>query len=337
LLIRADEVIRVNTAWLLLRKLGAGVLAGVALHAPLVLAHESSSVPRIGFLSYCARSFDEQGFKDGLRELGYIDGKSILIEWRRFQENPAQLRRAADELVRSKVDIVVTCATPATRAALDATKTIPIVFTATGDPVATGLVASLANPGANATGVSIQAPELSTKRLDLLSQLAPQARRVAYIGNLSSPVPTLQPLKAAAKTLNIRLQTYNIRNAREVDATLHAVPWSSIDGVLIGADVVALAQAERIAQAVLKARLPAVFPWRQFHEHGVLMSYGPDSRELMRRGAYYVDRILKGSRPSDLPVEQVSKVNLIIDLRVAREMKINVPSELLYRADEVIK
>ena len=216
-----------------------------ALGCAVWLAHSSATaqekIPRIGFLSYCPSSFDEQGFKQGLRELGYIEGKNILIEWRRFLENPAQLSRAADDLVRSKVDILVTCATPATRAALDATKTIPIVFTATGDPVATGLVASLANPGANGTGVSIQAPELATKRLDLLGQLAPHSRRVVYIGNLSSPVPTLKAIEAAAKTLNIRLQVYNIRNAREVDAALHAIPWSSTDGVLIGADVVPLA------------------------------------------------------------------------------------------------
>ena len=316
----------------------------VALASGLWLVHASpgtaqEKIPRIGFLSYCVSSFDEQGFKQGLRELGYLEGKNIVVEWRRFLENPAQLRGAADALVRSKVDVLVTCSTPATRAALDATKTIPIVFTATGDPVGTGLVASLANPGANGTGVSIQNPELATKRLDLLRQLAPGARRVVYLSNLSSRGSALamKTTQAAANALNIRLQAYSIRNAAEVDAALHAIPWGSIDGVLVGADVVALSQGAEIAQAVRKARLPAVFPWRQFHEYGVLMSYGPDSRELMRRGAYYVDKILKGAKPSDLPVEQVSKVDLVIDLRVARELGIKVAPELMYRADEVMR
>jgi ABC-type uncharacterized transport system substrate-binding protein len=312
-----------------------------ALGCALWLAQTSAvtaqeKIPRIGFLTFCLSSFDEEGFRQGLSELGYVEGKTIVIEWRRFLGNVEQLRPAADELVRSKVDIIVTCSTPATRAALEATKTIPIVFTAAGDPVATGLAESLAKPGANATGVSLLSTELYPKRLDLLRQLAPHARRVAFIVNVAGSFQ-LTPTEAAAKALHIRLDVYNTRNAREVDAALHAIPWSSIDGVLIGGDVVALAQGAKIAQAIRKARLPAVFPWRQFHEYGVMMSYGPDSREVMRRGAYYVDRILKGARPSDLPAEQVSKVDLIIDLRMAREMGIKVPPELMYRADEVIR
>ena len=346
---RGVQAFALATLFAYLRSFGEGDAVNrrlffAALGCALWFAHSSpggaqEKIPRIGFLSYCVSSFDEQGFDQGLRELGYIEGKNILIEWRRFLEDPAQLTGAANELVGSKVDILVTCSTPATRAALNATKTIPIVFTATGDPVATGLVASLASPGANGTGVSIQAPELATKRLDLLRQLAPHARRVAYIGNISNPSAalTLKSLEAAAKTLNIGLRVHTIRSAREVDAALRAIRPSSVDGVLVGPEVVALAQGAKIAQAVRRARLPAVFPWRQFHEYGVLMSYGPDSRELMRRGAYYVDRILRGARPSDLPVEQVSKVGLIIDLRVAREMGIKVPQELLYRADEVIR
>ena len=297
------------------------------------------TIPRIGFLSQCSSLFDAEGFKQGLRELGYVEGKNILIVWRQFPEDMEQLRAAADELVGSKVEIIVTCSTAATRAAFDATRSIPIVFTGIADPVASGVAASLAKPGANATGVSVLVPELYPKRLDLLRQLAPRARRVAFIVNLSSPgsALALQPLQAAAKTLNIKLDVHNTRDAREVESVLRTLSWGSIDGVLTGGDAVVFAQGAKIAGAVRKARVPAVFPWREFHAYGVLMSYGPDPSQIMRRGAWYVDRILKGAKPVDLPIEQVSKMDLIIDLRVAHEMGITVPQGLLYRADEVIR
>jgi putative ABC transport system substrate-binding protein len=215
----------------------------------LWLAHATPStpqdkIPRIGVLTRCPVWFDEQGFKQGLIELGYVEGKTILIEWRRFLENVDHLRPAADELVRSKVDVIVTCSTEATRAAIDATKTIPIVFTGLADPVVTGLAASIAKPGANATGVSIIATELYPKRLDLLQQLAPHARRVAFIVNLSSPgsAVALKPLQAAAKTLNIQLKVCNTRNAEDVESALRTMPWTSIDGLLSAGDSVVAGQ-----------------------------------------------------------------------------------------------
>ena len=301
--------------------------------------HAQDEIHRIGFLSQCSSSFDQEAFRQGLRELGYVEGSNLLILWRRFPEDAEQLRPAAEELVGSKVDIIVTCSTAATRAAFDATRSIPIVFTGIADPVASGVAASLAKPGANATGVSVLVPELYPKRLDLLRQLAPRIRRVAFIVNLSSPgsALALQPLQAAAKTLNIELEVHNTRNAGEVESVLRTLSWASIDGVLIGGDTVVFAQGAKIARAIGKARVPAVFPWRQFHAYGALMSYGPDPRQIMRRGAWYVDKILKGAKPVDLPIEQVSKMDLIIDLRVAHKMGIKVPEELLYRADEVIR
>jgi len=162
---------------------------------------------------------------------------------------------------------------------------------------------------------------------------------VAFVVNLSSPgsALALEPLQAAAKTLKIRLDIHNTRTAREVETALQALSSSSIDGVLIGGDTVVFSQAAKIAQAINRARLPAVFPWRQYHAYGALMSYGPDPSQIMRRSAWYVDKILKGAKPGDLPVEQVSKMDLIIDLRVAREQRIKVPQELLYRADEVMR
>jgi putative ABC transport system substrate-binding protein len=242
-------------------------------------------------------------------------------------------------LVASQVDVLVTCSTAATRAAVDATTNIPIVFTGIADPISSGIVASLSKPGANATGVSVRVAELYPKRLDLLRQLAPRARRVAFIVNLSSPGSALavQPLQEAAKTLNIQLDIHNASNAAEVDSTLRTIRWDSIDGLMTAGDTVIFSQGAKIAEAVRKARVPAVFPWRQFHRYGVLMSYGSDPSEIMHRGAWYVERILKGAKPQDLPVEEVSRMELIIDLRVARETGIQVPQELLYRADEVRK
>jgi putative ABC transport system substrate-binding protein len=240
-------------------------------------------------------------------------------------------------LVASKVDVLVTCSTAATSAAVASTKTIPIVFTGIADPIASGIVASLARPGGNATGVSVRVAELYPKRLDLLRQVAPRTRRVAFLVNLSSPGSALavQPLRAAAKTLNIQLDVHNTPSAAELESTLQAMKWDSIDGLMAAGDTVVSSQGGKIAAAVRKARVPAVFPWREFHRYGVLMSYGTDPAEIMGRGAWYVDKILKGAKPEDLPVEEVSRMELIIDLRVARETGIQIPQELLYRADEV--
>ena len=313
---------------------------GLALSLGIVAADQTQDrTPRIGFLSQCSPAFDKERFTQGLRELGYVEGSNIHITWRHLPEGGPQLRTAADELVASKVDVLVTCSTVATHAAVAATKTIPIVFTGIADPIASGVVTSLAKPGANATGVSVRVAELYPKRLDLLRQVAPNARRIALIVNLSSPgsALALQPLQAAAKTLSIQLEVHNTSTAMEVESALRTIRWESIDGLLTAGDTVVVSEGAQIARAVRKARVPAVFPWREFHTHGVLMSYGSDPSEIMRRGAWYVDKILKGAKPQDLPVEQVSKMELIIDLRVAREIGIKVPQELLYRADEVIR
>jgi putative ABC transport system substrate-binding protein len=299
-------------------------------------------IPRIGFLTRTPPTLSvEQYLREAMRELGYVEGKSILFESRRGRLGAGveQVRPLADELVQMNVDLIVTFSTPAARAAVEATKTIPVVFTAAGDPIATGLVKSLARPGTNATGVSIIASELVPKRLDLLHQVAPHARRVVFLVNPVNPSSAYQmePVAEAARTFGMKLETLTVRNADEIKHALRSASWKSAQAALIGGDSVMLALAADLAKAVRMARLPAIFPWREYHEHGVLMSYSANVREIMRRGAYYVDRILKGARPSELPVEQVSKLDLIIDLRVAREMGIKVPQELLYRADEVIR
>jgi putative ABC transport system substrate-binding protein len=225
------------------------------------------------------------------------------------------------------------------RAALEATKTIPIVFTAAGDPVATGLVSSLARPGANATGVSIVTTELVSKRLDLLHQLAPRARGVVFLANFANPATAMSigPLRASARALGIKLETLDVRHGEAVANALRSATWKSADAAIIGGDIYFIGEGARIAQAVRDAKMPAIFPWREYHTFGAVMSYGVDLTGVFRRAAYFVDRILKGAKPSDLPVEQVSTFDLIIDLRVAREMGIKVPQELLFRADQVIR
>ncbi len=298
-------------------------------------------IPRIGLLTTMPPWSAEEGFREGLRELGYFEGKNILIEWRRPREGDEGLQPLADELVRMKVDVIVTFRTPPARAALNATNTIPVVFIGVGDALRSGLVTSLARPGANGTGVSLLSSELALKRLDLLRQLAPRARTVAYLTNRANPVtgPQVVDMRSAAAALRMDLKVIDVRSAKEaeVDAALQEIPWKPIGALQVGGDWLLIPQGAKLAKAVRDARIPAIFPQREDHEHGVVMSYGPNLREVLRRGAYYVDRLLKGAKPSDLPVEQVSKFELIIDLRAARSMGIRVPQTLLYRADEVIR
>jgi len=299
-------------------------------------ADPQNKLARIGFLGRIAPNLSsEEELRRGLRELGYVEGKDILIEWRHTLGFEEALRPLAVELVQMKVDVIVTFGTPAARAALEATKTIPVVFTAVGDPVATGLT----KPSTNGTGVSLLGVETVTKRLDFLHQLSPRIRHVAHVTSLANPASaaTLQSIQASARSVSIKLTIFNARNIGDIEPTLRTIPWKSVDGLLVGGDPIFLAEGGKIAAAVRAARVPAVFPWREFHQYGVLMSYSADWRDTLHRGAYFVDKILKGAKPSDLPIEQVSKVELIIDLRVAREMGIKVPQELLFRADRVIQ
>jgi putative ABC transport system substrate-binding protein len=297
------------------------------------------AVPRIGVLvHWLADSPYEAGLRDGLHDLGYIEGNNVVIEWRRTIGTNADLLTFASELARSKVDLMVVVGTPAARAALQATTTIPIVFIS-GDPVASGLAQSVAHPGGNATGVSILSAELTGKRLELLRLAAPAARRIAFLFNSTDP-PGVQQLDAAqkgARTLGVQLVAFDVRNQRELDAALLALPRSGVDGVLVTTGHVLRLNKSKVARAIRKAKLPAMFPYREYHDDGVLMSYGPNTQEVGRKMAFYVDKILKGAKPADLPIEEMSTYQLVIDLRVARELGIKVPQELLQRADEVIR
>ena len=318
-------------------------LAAISAALALLLAAScpaGDKVTRIGLLTRMLPNPSLTGaFQEGLRELGYVEGKNIVVDTRNSIGSDEELLALAAELVSSKVDVIVSESTPATRAALAATKTIPIVFAAVGDPVGTGLIESLARPGANATGVSILNTELNSKRLDLLHQLAPSARHVVLVNDYGNPSVRvgIGPLQALAKTLGIRLELLDVRSPGGVDSALRSAAWKSADAVQMGAGMFFIGQGAKIAQDMRASRRPAIFPYREYHDFGVLMSYGVDLKAVFRRAAYYVDRILKGAKPSELPVEQISKFDLVIDLRVAREQGIKVPQELLYRADEVIR
>jgi putative ABC transport system substrate-binding protein len=279
----------------------------------------------------------EAGLHEGLHELGYVAGKDVTIEWRQSARTKEELRQHAIEVVGAKPDLIVAFGTPAARAALDATSTIPVVFYV-GDPVATGFAASLAKPQGNATGVSVLSTELTAKRLDLLHQLVPKARRIAYLVNPSNPLTAtlLQEAKKSSQLLGLQLKSIDVRNPAELDAALSSVNRSNTDGVLV-TDAFFVADRVKVAKAMRAARLPAMFAWKEDQVDGVLVSYGPSFRQGARRVAAYVDKVLRGTKPSQLPIEQDSKYELIINLRVARELAIEVPQELLLRADELIR
>ena len=313
-----------------------GLLASCAL--PLLgTADQSAPIPRIGVLNPQSAVQFEEYLRLGLRELGYAEGQNIIIEWRRGATNREDIRAQATDLGRLNVDLIVTIGSPATRAALEAT-TRPVVMQS-GDPVLGGFAASLSRPGGRATGVSAQTPDLNRKRLDLLHQLAPRARRIASFTNDANPLGQLErpEFERAARALNMKLLFIGAKDDAEIDAALQSFRVSAVDGVLIGPDLTWLASKAKVARAVREARIPAVFPYREYHESGALLSYSIDEKQAFRRMAAYVDKILRGANPAELPIEQISTYELIIDLRIAREMHIQVPQELLYRANEVIR
>ncbi|MGH8678505.1 MAG: ABC transporter substrate-binding protein [Burkholderiales bacterium] len=320
------------------RSLTSGIVLGATLLSTPAPGDQTTAIPRIDVLIPQGRAAREQeGLRDGLRELGYNEGRSIVIEWRRHGETERDLAEVANALAQSKAGVIVVFGTPAARTALSATNK-PVVFVA-GDPVGTGLAASLAHPGGNATGVSMLTAELVGKRLELLHQLVPRMRRVALLRNPDNPleVPVLRKVQQAAREIGLQLVTLEARNAKELDGTLRALKRSVADGMLVSSDSLFRANQARIAEATRKVGLPAIFPFYLARDDGALMSYGPSIGKATQRMAVYVDKILKGAKPSELPIEQMSTYELIIDLRVAHEMHIRVPEDVLLRADEVIR
>lgn len=314
-----------------------GVLGSVIL-SPYTSGDQATEIPRIDVLIAQGRSEREQdGLRSGLRSLGYIEGKSMAIEWRKQGEMEKDIAQTAAALAQSKADLIVTFGTPATRTALTATSK-PVVFVV-GDPVASGLVASLAHPGGRATGVSMLTGDLLGKRLELLRELVPKMRRVALLRNPDNPLEDLilKRAKQLTQELDLQLVTLEARNAEELEGVLRPLKRSFADGLLVSSDSLFRANQARIAEATLSVGLPAIFPFYYDKDDKALMVYGPSTYEATRRMAVYIDKILKGVKPADLPVEQMSNYDLIIDMRVARAMKIRVPEEILLRATEVIR
>ena len=303
----------------------------------LVEAQQTKKVPRIGYLTLTVSS--REAFLQGLRDLGYIEGQNIVIEYRHAAGRAEGLPDLAAELVRLNVDVIVAGASQSVRAARQATKTIPIVFHGVGDPVAQGIVASLARPGGNITGLASLSPEVGGKRLELLKEVVPTASRVVVLWNPTNSSNSLQvkEIRTAAQTLALRVQSLEVSKPDDIERAFTAIPREGADALLVFADPFLTSQRSRIFDLATKNRLPAMYGQSDPVEAGGLMSYAPSFREFARRAAYYVDKILKGTKPADLPVEQPTKFELVINLKAAKQIGLTIPPNVLARADKVIR
>ena len=296
------------------------------------------NIARIGFLGD-APVFLTEAFEQSLRELGYVEGQNVAIERRAPEWKQERLPGLAAELVRMKVDVIVAANTRATEAARQATSVIPIVFTVSGDPVAEGLVASLARPGGNLTGLATTSPELVGKQLEMLKAIVPKATRVAVLENPAQPshARAVQQAEVAARALGVKLQALEARTPSEIEAAFATMSSQRVDGVLVLRDAEFRAHRSQIVALAAKRRLPAVYGLREEAEAGGLVAYGASVPELFRRAATYVDKILKGAKPAELPVEQPTKFELVINLKTAKALGLTIPSSLIVQADQVIR
>jgi len=313
----------------------------LGLVAPAFAAEaQPTKMPRIGYLSLApGPSPRSEALQQGLRELGYEEGRNIAMEYRWAEGNFDRAREAGVELARLKVDVIVTGGPQTTRAAKEATTTIPIVMAVDYDPVGAGFVATLARPGGNITGLSAINPELSGKRLDLLKQTVPRLSRVAVLWNPAEPNAKtyLRETQVAAQAIGVQLQALEVRAPRDLEGALQAARRERSNAFTVLTDPVTLYHRELLADLAAKHRLPGIYSERLFVEAGGLMSYGASDRELHRRAAVFVDKILKGAKPGDLPVEQPTKYELLINLKAAKALGLTIPPSILQRADEVIQ
>jgi putative ABC transport system substrate-binding protein len=303
-------------------------------------AQQPKKIPRIGFLSPTSDDSRVEAFRQGLRELGYQEGQNIIIEYRWAEGRFEQLPELAVELVRLKVDLVVAVVTQASLAAKKATRTMPIVMIGVADPVSSDLVASLARPGANITGTSSMTAEIVGKQLELLKETLPKISRVAVLWNPANPIfqaIQLRETEDAARALGVRLQLVEARGADEIDRAFKTVARERTRAVLILNDPVFTAHRKLTADLSAKHRLPAVSGTLEYTEAGGLMAYGPSFPDMYRRAATYVDKILKGAKPADLPIERPTKFELVINLKTAKQIGLTIPPNVLARADKAIK
>ena len=309
--------------------------------APSIQAQQVKKLPRIGYLTLSGgTSAPEEAFLQGLRDLGYVEGQNIAIEYRRAAGKTDRLRALAEELVRLNVDIIVARATPSVQAAKDATKTIPIVMAAAADPLGSGFIASLARPGGNITGMSNIMPELAGKRLELLREILPNLSRVAFLAHGGDTAHKLfvKEAQVAADGFRMKLQPLVIGGPEGIESAFSAMTRERAGALIVQPLFINnLGQGPKIAELAVKNRLPTASDGALFAEAGGLMYYGPDSLPLFRRAATYVDKILKGTKPTDLPVEQPTKFEFIINLKTAKQIGLTIPPNVLARADRVIK
>jgi putative tryptophan/tyrosine transport system substrate-binding protein len=306
-------------------------------------AQQTGKVPRIGYLTGglpSSMSARTEAFRRGLRELGYEEGKNIVIDYRYAEEKLDRLPALAAELVRLNVDVIVTGGPQVTRVVKHATVSIPIVMSQDGDPVGTGFVASLARPGGNITGLSTLAPELSGKRLELLKEIIPKLTHVVVMGTSTNPGNTLalREVELAAGTFGVKLQYLDVLDPKDFENAFRAAAKGRADAILIlVAGTVSAAHRPKIAELAVKSRLPVIYNRREYVEAGGLMTYNVSVTDLDRRAATYVDKILKGAKPADLPVEQPTKFEFIINLKAAKQIGLTIPPNVLARADKVIR
>jgi putative ABC transport system substrate-binding protein len=307
---------------------------------PAEAQQPAAKVPRIGFLGATSPSTNAariEAFRQGLRELGYVEGKNIVIEYRWAEGKTERLPDLAAELVRLKVDIIVTAGAAVTRPAKEATSTIPIVMSFDNDPVGSGFVASLARPGGNITGLSAVFPELSGKRLELLKEVVPVLSRMAVFGTSTQPAQGLRETELAAGAFGVRAQYIDVLSPQDFETAFQAARKGRADAILVLSSPVIFSQRTRIADLAVKNHLPMMFPQSEWVEDGGLMSYAPNYADLFRRAATYVDKILKGAKPAELPVEQPKKFEFIINLKAAKQIGLTIPPNVLVRADRVIR
>ena len=325
------------------RRTFIGAVVGALLTAPLAAeAQQSVKLARIGYLgtgSPGEMAPSLQAFRQGLRELGYVEGRNIAFEYRWAEGRMERLSAFAVEFVGLKIDVIVASSSPAALAAKDATRTIPIVFVTAGDPVDSGLASSIAHPGGNVTGFSLLAPEIVARQLQLLKEAVPKASRVAVLTNPANRNTALmvKETEDGARSLKVGVQFLGVRSADALDNALSAVTKERPDALLVLFDPMLFTLRTRIAEFANNRRLPAMYPHREYAETGGLISYGASIPDLSRRASTYVDKILKGAKPADLPIQQPTKFELVVNLKTAKALGLTISPSLLLRADEVIQ
>ena len=318
------------------------IVVALTVYGARAQAQQPSKIPGIGFLSNSSASTlaaRAAAFQQGLRQLGYIEGKNIVIEWRYAEGNQDHLPALAAELVRLKVEAIVTTGATVTRAAKETTVTTPIVMAQDTDPVANGFVASLARPGANITGLSTLQPEITGKRLELLKEIVPKLARVAALGSSTNPgnAQSLKEVELAAGAFTLELQYLDVLGPKDIGIAFRGASKGRADAVLVFSSPVFNLHRTQIVALAVKNRLPAIYYIPEYVHDGGLMSYGVSFTDLFRRAAVYVDKILKGAKPADLPVEQPTKFEFVINLKTAKQIGLTVPPNVLARADRVIR